>query len=314
MKLNIAKQFINANETITEVLDIIKLSRSMWYYYNNKTNNDLRYNNKGRKITNYSYNIFGEQISDQVVIEYLKKYRNNRFFINGGGYRKLHYYLKRNEGVIVNHKKLYRLCKENNLLLKTHKKFKKFKKFCINRKLTKPHQVWEFDIKYGYLQGENRWFFILTYIDVFSRVITGAYIGLTCKAHNLAATLSLALKKWELNENELIIRSDNGPQMTSNLFKDYLANLQEKINHEFIPYATPNKDAHIEAFYSIIEIEFLRVNYFNDFAEAYKLFYEFIDFYNNNRIHSSIRYKTPMEIINIYKTGGNLNNIKRISI
>lgn len=63
----------------------------------------------------------------------------------------------------------------------------------------------------------------------------GAYIGLTCKAHNLVATLLFALNKWGINSNELIIRSDNGPQMTSNLFKNYLQQLQGQISHEFIP-------------------------------------------------------------------------------
>ena len=48
------------------------------------------------------------------------------------------------------------------------------------------------------------------------------YIGLHCKAHNLVATLSFALNKHNLREKELIIRSDNGPQMTSNEFKEHL--------------------------------------------------------------------------------------------
>lgn len=174
--------------------------------------------------------------------------------------------------------------------------------------------MWEFDIKYGYLEGENKHFFILVYIDVFSRMIMGAYIGLACKAHNLVATLSFALRKWNIKEDELIIRSDNGPQMTSNLFKNYLKDLEGIVSHEFIPCATPNKDAHVEAFYSIIELEFLRVHCFNNFKETYKLFYEFVEFYNTFRVHSSIGYRTPLEVFNIYIAGGSIDNVKRISI
>jgi putative transposase len=79
----------------------------------------------------------------------------------------LHYYLKRNEGFIVNHKKLYRLCKENNLLLPKIIKNKFPRKISINRKVTKPNQVWEFDIKYSYIHGENR-HFLFWYILTFS--------------------------------------------------------------------------------------------------------------------------------------------------
>lgn len=275
---------------------------------------DKRCFNKGRQPTNFCFNINGEIVSDKMIVDCLKKYRNNKFFQNGGGYRKLHYYLKRNEGFIVNHKKLYRLCKENNLLLPRIIKNKFPRKISINRKVTKPNQVWEFDIKYGYIHRENRHFFILVYIDIFSRMVMGAYIGLTCKAHNLAATLSFALRKWNINEDELVIRSDNGPQMTSKLFKNYLKDLEGLVSHEFIPCATPNKDAHVEAFYSIIEIEFLRVHYFNVFQEAYDLFYEFVKFYNENRVHGSIGYRTPLEVINIYIDGGFVKNIKRLNI
>ena len=68
--------------------------------------------------------------------------------------------------------------------------------------------------------------------------------------------------------------------MTSNLFKNYLKDLEWLISPEFIPCATPNKDAHVEAFYSIIETEFLRAHYSNVFQEAYDLFYGFVTFYN----------------------------------
>ena len=140
------------------------------------------------------------------------------------------------------------------------------------------------------------------------------YIGLNCKAHNLVATLSFALNKHNLRGKELIIRSDNGPQMTSNEFRKYLKNLENKIFHEFIPYATPNKNAHIEAFYSIIEIEFLQIYYFKNLFEVYKEFAEFVDFYNNFRLHSSLSYRTPKEIMDIYNTGGVLTGVKKLKI
>jgi len=295
-------------------LSKVGLPRSSWYYQSKSKQLDRRRLNKGRPASNFCLDVNGKVINDEIIIGYLKAYRDNKFFRAGGGYKKLHYYLKRTEGVIVNHKKLYRLCKENNLLLPRIRKHKHFRLMSCNRKITKPNQVWEFDIKYGYLAGENKHFFILVYIDVFSRMIMGAYIGLTCKAHNLVATLSFALRKWQVSEQELIIRSDNGPQMTSKALREYLEGLEDSITHEFIPCATPNKDAHVEAFYSIIEMEFLRVHVFKYFEEAYEEFYEFIEFYNEGRVHGSLGYRTPKEIMDLYASGSYIKLPKTISI
>jgi putative transposase len=145
-------------------------------------------------------------------------------------------------------------------------------------------------------------------------MIMDYYIGLNCRSHNLVATLSFALNKHNLREKELIIRSDNGPQMTSNEFRGYLKSLENKIFHEFIPCATPNKNAHIEAFYSIIEIEFLQIYYFDTLEEVYKEFAEFVDFYNNVRVHSSLSYRTPKEVMDIYNAGDILTGIKKLKI
>lgn len=218
--------------------------------------------------------------------------------------------------VIVNNKKVYRLCKENNLLLKKSFKAKKYKKFCSNRKVNKPNQVWEFDIKHGYIHGENKCFYILVYIDVFSRKVISYHIGLTCKAKNLAATFSTALRKANISQHEsLTIRSDNGPQMTSKQFFTYLSTkVQQKVNHEFIPYATPNKNAHVESFYSIIESEFMRVHYFKDFKDVYKKLLEFIIFYNNTRVHGSLGHRAPDVVYKHYNNGKTFNKIKEISI
>ena len=104
------------------------------------------------------------------------------------------------------------------------------------------------------------------------------YIGLTCKAHNLVATLGFALKKLCIKEEQLVIRSDKGPQMTSNILREYLKNLEIKVNHEFIPCATPNKDAHVESLYSIIEKEFLLVNIFLNLKKYIKSLMNMLNF------------------------------------
>jgi len=93
--------------------------------------------------------------------------------------------------------------------------------------------------------------------------------------------------------NNLIIRSDNGPQFISFYFQNTCADLE--LEHERIPYATPNKNAHIGSFHRILEDECLSRYDFESFADAYRIVSRFIKAYNKNRIHSSIGYLCPEE-------------------
>ena len=252
----------------------------------------------------------GSVVLDQLIVEALEGYRAQREFANGGGYQKLSQYLRRDYNYTVNHKKVYRLCRENGLLLPKRKKRKKARsKRCINRIITRPHQMWELDLKYGFIHGENRFFFILAVIDIYTRLMVNYYIGLRCSGKDLVFTTQDAIKHHGiLDGNQLIIRSDNGSQMTSNAFIDHVESFgEDRVLHELIPPATPNKNAHIEAFNSILEIEFIQPRYFKTYGQAYQETVEFMEFYNNRRIHGSLKSRTPMEVYEQYKKGLELN-------
>lgn len=211
------------------------------------------------------------------------------------------------KSIYVNHKKVYRLCNENNLLLfkqgiKNKKQFTK--KRCNYSEVSSPNQLWQFDLKYIWIHGENRWCFFLGFIDVFTKKITGWYVGKTCKAGELVFTLNQAIKNENISsESPLTIRSDNGPQMSSNRFYFYLKNLEKKLTHEFIPPRSPDRNAYIEAFNSILETELLVVRYFSNFSEVYESVYKFIEFYNNRRLHGSIGNLSPKMYIDQLKSG-----------
>ena len=243
----------------------------------------------------YTVNPDGTYVMDSSVVAALRAYRERPEFMNGGGYHKLKYYLQRDYNFFINHKKLYRLCKKNKLLLpRNKKKRKKNKKVCANRVVYKPNQLWEFDIKYGYIHGENRHFYILAFIDVFNRKLVNYHVGLCCKATDLKFTFKEALRKENLSmDSDLIIRSDNGPQMTSIMFEKFVAD--NSIDHEFIPPGDCNKNAHVESFNGILDTEFFQVRYFDKFEEAYEQTIEFMRFYNEERLHGSLKMLPPIE-------------------
>lgn len=65
------------------------------------------------------------------------------------------------------------------------------------------------------------------------------------------------------------------------------------LEHEFIPVRTPNKNAYVESFNSLLEINVVAAEYFYSFAHAYKRTVEIINFYKE-RIHGTLK-TTPSE-------------------
>lgn len=218
--------------------------------------------------------------------------------------------LRRDFNYHINHKKIYRLCKKLNILLsKNQKKFKINRKVSENRKITRPNQLWQFDIKVGYIHGENRHFYLLGVIDVFDKTVVGYHIGLSCKARDLKFVINEAIKARGVNVEDLVIRSDNGPQMTSNQFNEYVLSIG--LEHEFIPVRCPNKNAFIESFFSIFETQFLQVHYFRNFYEVYVETEEFINFYNTDRLHGSLGYLSPVEFNKKFNEGLIIGKLER---
>ena len=260
-------------------------------------------------------NHIGEKIQDEIIVRALKCYRSKIEFVNAGGYYKLSRYLYRDYGYTVNHKKVYRLCAANKLLLPLRKKVskRKDKRICQNRTISKPHELWELDLKYGYIHGEERFYFMLIIIDVFSRYVVNYHIGLNCTGKDLMFALNIAIEKHKADANQLVIRSDNGTQMTSKVFIENIQSYDDAVIHELIPIATPNKNAHVESFNAILEIEFLQVRYFADYSQAYEETVGFIHNYNTERIHGSLKWNTPNEAREIYLNGGDLG-IKEVRL
>lgn len=145
------------------------------------------------------------------------------------------------------------------------------------------------DIKYGYIAGTGQFFFQLSAIDVFDRSIVGYHVGLSATAKDACRVLINALKKRNLTPGVKmpVIRTDNGPQFIAKLFKETC----DKWN------------AYIETFHSILEDECYNRHEFDSFMEVYWTISEYIDYYNNRRRHSSIKYMAPNEFYKAFIKG-----------
>jgi putative transposase len=271
----------------------MEVERSTYYAHVNKAEVQpiLRV---GRPAPGLSYRVDGKPVSDEQICEWLME-----LLAGEGasyGYRKLTVRLRRLHHLVINKKKVYRLCKKMNVLRPQRKlKVKHPRRLANNRVITGSNQLWETDIKYGWIAGEHRFFFIMCILDVFDRSIIAYHIGLTCEAKHLVQIMQEALMKRQLfdKEDKPVIRSDNGPQFISHLFEDACESYE--VIHERIPPRTPNKNAHIESFHSILELECYQRHEFETYPQTYMIVTEFIQHYNQERIHGSIYDLSPYE-------------------
>ena len=210
------------------------------------------------------------------------------------GYKLLAACLWNQHRLKLNHKKSYRLCKALDILQPQRKKrFKHPRKLPENRVITGPNQLWQMDIKYGYVAGRDRHFFVLSIIDIFTRVIVGYYRGSSCEAKHVCQTLGTALDRHCTDRSARpVIRTDNGPQFVSHLFGDMCEGWE--VTHERIPPRTPDLNAFIESFHSNIERDLFGKEEFATFEDAYAGIDWYMDFYNNRRMHTSLRKRPPV--------------------
>ena len=132
----------------------------------------------------------------------------------------------------------------------------------------------------------------------------GYHLGHFCKESDLKLTLKAALNHLpEEEQSKIILRPDNGPQMSSNQFKAYVDSLE--LSHEFTPIRCPDKNAFVESFFSIFEIEFLQIRYFIFLKEVHRQVREWVNWYNKKRLHGSLKYKSPEMFIEKFETGLN---------
>jgi putative transposase len=272
------------------------VNRSLYYHHNKPTETNDNSLKRGRPIPGFSFTQDGKKISDEQIEEWLMEAVEGEEGIYG--YKKLTQYIKETYSLKINKKKVHRLCTKLDILLPVrHAPSSYPRKLARNHEITGPNQLWQVDIKYGSIEESGRFFFLASAIDVFDRSIVGYYRGSKCQAKDITDMLREAIKNRkvvipeETDKHSIIIRSDNGPQFISKEFGDFC--VEKQVFHERIPPKSPNLNAFIESFHSVIERECYQQHTFECFEEAYYWIDQYMDFYNNRRYHGSLEYLSP---------------------
>ena len=153
------------------------------------------------------------------------------------------------------------------------------------------NRLWTSDITD--IWTEEGWLYLAVVLDVCSRRIVGQ--GMSGRRHEelVVGALRQALAQRQVAEG-LIFHSDQGSQFAGAAFRKLLD------NHHVTPSMSRKGDCYdnaiTESFFHTLKTEFVYLERFQTREEAkYKIF-EYIEiFYNRQRIHSSIGYKTPVD-------------------
>lgn len=293
----VAQHYIDQGYPVGSVISSTSLSTSSFYY-------QPRNGQRGRKPSQYTITLNGERVDNEQVVDEIKTLLGQKFV--DYGYIKVTWWLRYNKGYMINFKKVYRLMRQEKLLYpqRLTARFPRNWASWEGPDLQQPFAYWQFDIKYVYIAGMKRNALLLTVLDVDSRWILGHYLGWNIRKEHVKALFGQILEQYELPEY-ITARSDNGSQFIARMVREYLA--QMHVTQEFTRPATPQQNGHVEAWHSIVDRSICKKIELDDLNEAKQTFKEFIDFYNTERIHSGIGYKSPRQYLIEAGFGSNLN-------
>jgi transposase InsO family protein len=153
--------------------------------------------------------------------------------------------------------------------------------------INKPGSLIELDTIH-FVDKYNKRNYIYTAIDVFSRV--GYAMNSTkSNTHQTIKFLKECIKYFPFNIE--VIQTDNGPEF-GKYFSDFVRRINKR--HRHIHPRSPNENGHLERFNRTIQEEVPRNN-LSLFREEHLR--KYIDFYNKERLHMGIDFKTPFEVL-----------------
>ena len=226
----------------------------------------------------------------QIALEHRRRY----------GYRRITAELRR-RGLVINHKRVARIMREDNLLALQPRAFaattdsthelQVYLNLASRLELTGVNQLWVADITYIRLQGE--FVYLAVVLDAWSRKVVGWALDRTLTARLPRTALEQAIRDRQ-PLGGLVHHSDRGVQYASGEYVGVLS------AHRMIPSmsrpANPFDNASCESFIKSLKQEEIYANQYRDIDDLRGNIAAFInDYYNRVRLHSALGYRPPEE-------------------
>jgi transposase InsO family protein len=218
------------------------------------------------------------------------------------GYRRISALLRR-EGRVVNHKRLVRMMREDNLLCLRKPAFRPATTDSDHRWRVWPNlarrmtpmasnRLWVADITYVHLA--EAFVYLAVVLDGFSRKVIGWALENHMTANLALSALDMALRDRDIVAGELIHHTDRGVQYACG---DYIARLEAAgIQPSMSRPGCPYDNAMAESFMKTLKAEEVNATAYKDIDHARSAIGDFIEaVYNRHRLHSALDYRSPME-------------------
>lgn len=226
----------------------------------------------------------------QIAIEHRRRY----------GYRRISAELRR-RGLQVNHKRVVRMMRADNLLAVKRRRFvvttnsshslEVYLNLASRMRLTGMDQLWVADITYIRLKAE--FVYLAVILDRFSRKVVGWALDRTLASRLTIAALEQATAQRRPRPG-LVHHSDRGLQYAC---REYVAILEKyRIVPSMSRPANPYDNASCESFIKTLKREEIYANQYDDLEHLWTNIEEFIEqYYNRQRLHSALGYRPPEE-------------------
>lgn len=219
------------------------------------------------------------------------------------GYRRLHLLLRR-EGVVLNHKKLYRLYREERLMVRKRGGRKRAIGTRAPMALPQgPNQRWSLDFVSDAL-ARGRKFRLLAVVDDFTRECLALVVDNSLSGIRVARELDRIVER---RGRPCLVVSDNGTELTSRAILGWQQD--HGIEWHYIAPGKPTQNSFIESFNGRLRDECLNEHLFANLAEARRIIEAWRVDYNTARPHSSLGGLTPTEFAARPNQGHNQNRL-----
>ena len=251
---------------------VLEISRTVYYYQRKNKKDDVRL--------------------EKLIVTIFKDSRNNY------GTRKIQAILKR-QNITISRRRIARIMAKKGLVSNyTVKQYKVSKTSCneekieniVNRGFNNRKELEVVVSDLTYVNVNNTWHYICILIDLHAREIIGYATG----KRKDAALVHTALTRVNAGLNKInIFHTDRGNEFKNKLIDNLLKtfNIERSLSAKGSPY----DNAVAEAAFKIFKTEFIFNRRFNSLEELERELFDYVNWYNNFRIHGSLGYLSPVE-------------------
>lgn len=159
-----------------------------------------------------------------------------------------------------------------------------------------PNRAWVGDMTF--IRPRQGWLHLVVLLDLFSRKVVGWAMGerATTALHQAALAMAITQRRPEAG---LVHHTDRGAVYSAPSYREQMAQagMQASMNGKKTAY----DNAVAESFFSNLKNEWVHHLDFKTREEAKLAIFDYIEcFYNRNRIHQSLGYRTPDEVERLY--------------